>query len=602
MSTQLAPVSYLEAIRRGLWEEMERDPAVFCLGEDIAVFGGAFKLTAGFLERFGIERIIDTPIAESAIVGSAFGAAIAGMRPVAEIQFMDFIGCAFNQITNMLAKSHYRWGAPAPIVLRGPSGGGVHGGPFHSQNPEMHFVHTPGLKIVCPGTPTDAYGLIKSAIRDNNPVIFFEHKLLYRTIKEQIPVDVDFTVPIGRARLAREGKDISVITYAAMLHVALEAAEVLKHEDIELDVLDLRTLLPLDRDAIARTVKKTRKVIVLHEDTMTGGIAGEISAIINEDSFYELALPLERITSLDTPVPFSPPLERAFLPSMQMVIERARCLKQRSASHRIVRSEGTQGVGYELKNRREFARETDRAEDFARPESSGFNPRAQSAIQSNREVPNVYMLERIKVDRLCVTRPTNTTKAPHDDDFTRHSMPYIVRAVCDAICDFPILNSSIENNAIRYHSHIHLVVESLDNSFIALRISEAEFKSELDIESLLEKQFESISLEDSARWAPELATFTLLLSTQTTAINLPLVRPPQVAILSIGKARKMVTAIEGGFIDRIGIRTIVPFVLSHDHRVIDGNIASQFLQEIKRRIEAPDLSYSANREIGLTLT
>ena len=320
-------VTYLEAIRQGIWEEMERDPGVFCLGEDIGIYGGAFKVTDGFIHRFGPERVIDTPIAESAIVGAAFGAALTGLRPVAEFQFMDFIGCAFNQITNMVAKAHFRWGAPAPLVIRGPSGGGVHGGPFHSQNPEMYFVHTPGLKVVCPGTAYDAKGLVKSAIRDNNPVIFFEHKFLYRRIKEELPAD-EYTVPIGKARIARSGRDISVITYAAMLHVALEAAEILAKEGIELEVLDLRTLLPLDRAAIAETVRRTNKVIILHEDTKTGGIAGEVTAIINEEAFDELDGPIVRIASHDSPVPFSPPLEEYFMPKVADVVREARTLKQ----------------------------------------------------------------------------------------------------------------------------------------------------------------------------------------------------------------------------------------------------------------------------------
>ncbi len=322
----MAAVTYLEAIRQGLWEEMERDPAVFCLGEDIGIYGGAFKVTEGFINRFGPERVVDTPIAESAIVGAAFGAALTGLRPVAEFQFIDFIGCAFNQITNMVAKAHYRWGAPAPLVLRGPCGGGVHGGPFHSQNPEIYFVHTPGLKVVAPGTPYDAKGLIKSAIRDNNPVLFLEHKFLYRRLKEELP-DHDYSVPIGRARLARRGRDISVITYAAMLQVALEAAETLAKEGIELDVLDLRTLLPLDRQAIAETVRRTNKVIILHEDTRTAGIAGEITAVINEECFEDLDGPVVRIASLDTPVPFSPPLEEYFLPKVADVVREARRLR-----------------------------------------------------------------------------------------------------------------------------------------------------------------------------------------------------------------------------------------------------------------------------------
>jgi 2-oxoisovalerate dehydrogenase E1 component beta subunit len=319
-------LTYLEAIRQGIWEEMERDPSVFCIGEDIGVYGGAFKVTEGFIHRFGRERVIDTPIAESAIIGAAYGAALTGMRPVAEFQFMDFLPCAFNQIVNMVAKAHYRWDVPVPMVLRGPSGGGVHGGAFHSANPEAYCAHTPGLKVVCPGTAYDAKGLIKAAIRDSNPVVFFEHKFLYRRVKGEIP-EGDYTVPLGKANVAREGRDISVITYAAMLHVALEAAEILAKEGIELEVVDLRTLVPLDRETIANTVKKTNRVILLHEDTKTGGIAGEVTAVINEDAFDWLDAPILRITSPDTPVPYSPPLEEAFLPKVADVVREARRLK-----------------------------------------------------------------------------------------------------------------------------------------------------------------------------------------------------------------------------------------------------------------------------------
>jgi 2-oxoisovalerate dehydrogenase E1 component beta subunit len=317
--------TYLEAIRQGIWEEMERDPSVFCIGEDIGIYGGAFKVTDGFIDRFGAERVIDTPIAESAIVGAAFGASLTGLRPVAEFQFMDFIGCAFNQIVNMVGSAHYRWGAPAPLVLRGPSGGNVHGGPFHSQNPEMWFVHSPGLKVVCPATAYDAKGLIKSAIRDKNPVIFFEHKYLYRRIKDEVPEE-EYVVPIGKAKVAREGRHVSVITYAAMLYVALEAADILSKQGIELEVVDLRSVSPLDREAIIETVKKTNKVIILHEHSRTGGLAGEIAAIINEDAFDDLDGPIVRITAPDTPVPFSPPQEEFFLPKVSDVVREARRL------------------------------------------------------------------------------------------------------------------------------------------------------------------------------------------------------------------------------------------------------------------------------------
>jgi 2-oxoisovalerate dehydrogenase E1 component beta subunit len=321
----MAAVTYLEAIRQGLWEEMERDPRVFVIGEDVGVYGGAFKVTEGFLQRFGTERVVDTPISEMAIASAAYGASLTGLRPVGEFQFMDFISSAHSQIVQILAKSNYRWGAPAPLVLRGPSGGGVSGGPFHSQNPEMFYVHTPGLKVICPATARDAKGLIKSAIRDNNPVLFFEHKYLYRRVKEELPTE-DYTVEIGKARIHREGKHVSVITYAAMVYVAEEAAHILAKEGIELEILDLRTLLPLDNAAIAATVEKTNRVIILHEDTKTGGIAGEIAAIINEEAFDALDAPIARIASLDSPVPFSPPLEKAFLPKVEDVVRDARRL------------------------------------------------------------------------------------------------------------------------------------------------------------------------------------------------------------------------------------------------------------------------------------
>jgi pyruvate/2-oxoglutarate/acetoin dehydrogenase E1 component len=319
----MAQVTYLEAIRQALFEEMERDPAVVMIGEDIGVYGGAFKVSAGLLERFGWERVIDTPISETAIIGAAVGMSYQGLRPIAEMQFIDFIACCFNQITNFVAKSHYRWGAPVPMVIRGPSGGGVHGGPFHSQNPEMYFVHTPGLKVVYPATAYDAKGLMKSAIRDNNPVIFFEHKFLYRRIKEELPED-EYTVPLGKAAVRREGKDLTIVSYAAMLHTSLEAAETLAKEGIEAEVLDLRTLLPLDREAILDSVKKTNKLLVVHEDTRTGGVAGEIAAVVCEGAFEELDGPIMRVTSLDTPVPYSPPLEEYFLPNAEKVAAAAR--------------------------------------------------------------------------------------------------------------------------------------------------------------------------------------------------------------------------------------------------------------------------------------
>jgi 2-oxoisovalerate dehydrogenase E1 component beta subunit len=317
--------TYLEAIREGLWEEMERDPNVFCIGEDIGEYGGAFKVTAGFLERFGATRVVDTPISEAAIVGASIGAGLMGLRPVAEMQFADFITCGFDQIVNFAAKCRYRWNAGVPIVIRSPSGGGIHGGPFHSQNPEMWFVRTPGLKVVCPATAYDAKGLIKSAIRDNDPVLFFEHKGLYRKIKEDLPSE-EYTVPIGKAKVVREGRDLSIITYGAMVWTALEAAEKLAQEGCSIEVVDLRTLMPLDRETVCASVRKTSKVLLLHEDTRTGGMAGELAVTITENVFEYLDGPIVRVTAPDTPVPYSPPLEEAFLPNAEKVVEKARWL------------------------------------------------------------------------------------------------------------------------------------------------------------------------------------------------------------------------------------------------------------------------------------
>jgi 2-oxoisovalerate dehydrogenase E1 component beta subunit len=321
----MAETTYVEAIRQGIWEEMERDDTVFVMGEDVATYGGAFKITKGMLERFGELRVVDTPLAESGIVGTGTGAAINGLRPVLEMQFADFMACGFDQITNFAAKCRYRWGQAIPMVIRAPAGGNIHGGPFHSQNVEMPYVHTPGLKVVQPSTAYDAKGLIKAAIRDDDPVIYLEHKYLYRSVKEALPTE-DYTVPIGKANTCREGSDISIITYGWMVHVALEAAESASSEGISVEVLDLRTLVPLDRRAILDSAKKTSKVIMLHEDTLTGGLGGELAGIISEHAFDYLDGPLVRIAAPDTPVPFSDTLEKAFLPSVEEVLEKVRWL------------------------------------------------------------------------------------------------------------------------------------------------------------------------------------------------------------------------------------------------------------------------------------
>ncbi|MBI1723295.1 MAG: alpha-ketoacid dehydrogenase subunit beta [Gemmatimonadetes bacterium] len=323
----MAEITYLEALRAGLREEMLRDERVFILGEDVGKYGGAFKVTEGFYEEFGESRVIDTPISEAAIVGAAAGAAHMGLRPVAEMQFIDFISCAYDMLTNYVATARYRAGLPTPMVVRGPCGGYVRGGPFHSQNPEAAFLHTPGLKIVCPATARDAKGLIKAAIRDDDPVLYFEHKFLYRRIKEALPEDGDLLTPIGKARLAREGQDLSIVTYSAMVWKSLEAAEILEKEDgVSVEVLDLRTLLPMDDEAILATVKKTSKVMIVHEDTRTGGVAGEITARINEQAFEWLDGPVLRVTAADVPLPYAPTLEDYVLPQTADIVNVARKL------------------------------------------------------------------------------------------------------------------------------------------------------------------------------------------------------------------------------------------------------------------------------------
>ena len=322
----MAEITYLEAIREALFEEMERDPNVFCLGEDIGAYGGAFKVTEGLQTKFGDQRVIDTPISEAAIIGAAAGASHMGLRPVAELQFIDFISCGYDMLTNYVATARYRAFLPCPMVVRGPSGGYVRGGPFHSQNPEAAFLHTPGLKIVYPATASDAKGLMKAAIRDDDCVLFFEHKYLYRRVKDVMP-DGDHVVPIGKARVAREGTDVSIITYAATVWKALEAAEQLQRDDgISVEVIDLRTLLPMDDDAIVATVKKTNRVMIVHEDTRTGGIAGEITARINETCFEWLDAPVLRVTAHDVPLPYSPPLEDFVLPQVSDIVTVARHL------------------------------------------------------------------------------------------------------------------------------------------------------------------------------------------------------------------------------------------------------------------------------------
>ncbi len=322
----MAELLYVDAISQAMWEEMERDPSVFILGEDVAhEFGGAFKITKGFSKKFGDDRVINTPISESAIVGSSVGAALEGLRPIAEMQFSSFISCGFDQLVNVAGKAYYRWGGKVPMVVRAPYGGGIHSGPFHSSCEEAYFVHTPGLKVVAPSTAYDAKGLLIASIRDNNPVIYFEHKYLYRRIRDEVP-EGPYVVPLGKADIKRPGDDVLVITYGAMVHVALESAAKLEEEGISVEVLDLRSLCPLDTEMILEETSKIGKVIVLHEANRSCGVGAEVSSIISEEAFRYLEAPIVRLTAPDTPVPFSTPLENYYLPDEPRVSQAIRDL------------------------------------------------------------------------------------------------------------------------------------------------------------------------------------------------------------------------------------------------------------------------------------
>lgn len=317
--------TYLEAIRQAIREEMRADADVFVMGEDIGAYGGAFKITEGLLAEFGEDRVIDTPISEAAIVGAAIGAAQMGLKPVCEMQFIDFIAPAFNVIVNFAAKVRYRTGVGAAIVIRGPCGAGVRAGPFHSQNVESYFANVPGLKLVAPATVRDARGLLKAAIRDPDPVLFFEHKYLYRRLREELREGEAFVTPLGKARTHRPGKDLTLVTYGATVHLAEDAAEQLAAEDgAEIEIIDLRTLQPLDRETILESVKKTGRLLLLHEAPRFGGFGGEVAAVVCESAFEWLDAPIGRVAALDTPVPYAAELEEAHLPQVADVVEMAR--------------------------------------------------------------------------------------------------------------------------------------------------------------------------------------------------------------------------------------------------------------------------------------
>ena len=321
-------LTYLEAIRQALHDEMEIDDRVFCMGEDVGRQGGAFGATKELQQRFGEARSIDTPVAESGIVGVAVGAAMAGQRPVAEMQFADFVSCAFDQLVTCAAKMHYRIGWEVPLVVRCPNGGGVGGGPYHSENVEAWFHHHAGLKIVCPATATDAYGLLRAAIRDPNPVVFCEHKFLYRRVKEEVATggSEGELVPLGKASVTRPGDDLTIVTYAATVQLALAAADRMAEEDVSVEVIDLRTLIPFDRETVLESVKRTGKVLIVHEDNLTGGFGAEVAAIVAEDAFEYLDAPVRRVAAIDTPIPFAPPLEREYMPLEDDIVAAVRAL------------------------------------------------------------------------------------------------------------------------------------------------------------------------------------------------------------------------------------------------------------------------------------
>jgi 2-oxoisovalerate dehydrogenase E1 component beta subunit len=536
-TTTPGQVTFLEAIKQAMYEEMERDPAVVLIGEDIGVYGGAFKTSEGLLERFGWERVIDTPISESAIIGAACGMSYLGLRPICEMQFMDFISCAFNQITNMLAKAHFRWGAPVPVVVRGPSGGGVHGGPFHSQNPETYFTHTPGLKVICPASAYDAKGLIKSAIRDNNPVLFFEHKFLYRRIKEELPAE-DYTVPIGKARVVREGRDVSVITYAAMVYIALEAADILAKEGIELEVVDLRTVLPLDRDAIRQTVEKTNRAIVLHEDTKTGGIAGEVAAILRPPAPAPRQAPPPATAGGQHQVTFESavPRERMYFGNYE--VQPMTVMRQRIAEHMVA---------------------------------------------SKHVSAHVYSVDEIDMSKVAALRAKSRDEFEKRYETKLTFMPFFVKAAVAGLRAFPTVNASLDGTNVILHKEINIgIAVALDWGLIVPVIKNADEKNILGIQRNMNDLAERARTKKLKPEEVQESTFSITNPGVFGGLfGLPVISQPNVGILGLGAIEKRPVVIN----DSIAIRSMCYVTLSYDHRVVDGAIAHQFLHKVKDTLE-----------------
>lgn len=555
-------MTIIEAIRTALTEEMVNDQRVLVLGEDIGTLGGVFRATEGLLERFGPERVIDTPMAELSIAGIAVGLAMKGLRPVAEIQFADFIHAAADHILGEAAKIRYRSGGDwsCPLVIRTAYGGGFRGGPYHSQSVEAFYTHAPGLKVLAPGTPADAKGLLLAAIRDPDPVLFLEHKRTYRLIKGEVP-DSDGVVPIGRARIARSGTDVTVVSYGMMLHESLAAAELLSTEGISIEVIDLRTLLPLDRSTILESLSRTGRLCIVHEDTRTMGFGAELVALAAEEALDVLKAPACRVTAPDIGgIPVSPLMEDFVLPNRNKI---AVALRQ------LVAKRTRQWRGAELPQ--------------AAAPTSSLDPWTRSTL----EIPQASSIVEVDLSKVVAYREA------HKEAFRACGIDltvtsFVLQATADALVTLPEVNSAFEDDHIRRYKSVDILIEVTDGAVLKRGvIVQAEMRNLRG----LAQAVSAVLADTSVSTRPEGGSFTLTdLGSEAALFAVPPVLPGQSAALRIGAISERLVPRERGL-------ALVPHMyltLSVDHRVLDGVTASRFLNHIKTVLEhysAPTAEY-----------
>ena len=552
-------MTVIEAIRTALSEEMASDPRVLVLGEDIGILGGVFRATEGLLERFGPERVIDTPMAELSIAGIAVGLAMKGLRPVAEIQFADFIHAAADHILGEAAKIRYRsagdWSCP--LVIRTAYGGGFRGGPYHSQSVEAFYTHAPGLKVLAPSTPADARGLLLAAIRDPDPVLFLEHKRTYRLIKGEVPAG-DGVVPIGRAAIARSGTDVTVVSYGMMLHESLAAAELLSAEGISVEVVDLRTLIPLDRNTILQSLQRTGRLCIVHEDTRTMGFGAELAALAAEEALDILKAPVCRVTAPDVAgIPTSPPMEDFVLPNRDKIADAVR---------QLVAKRTRQWAGADL------------------PQASAPVPALDPWTRSALEIPQASSIVEVDLSRVMAYREAHKAAfQARGIDLTVTS--FVLQAAADALVALPEVNSAFEGEGIRRYKSVDILLEVANGDVLKRGIiAQAETRNLRG----LAQSVSAVLADAPASTRPAGGTFTLTdLGAEAALFAVPPVLPGQAAALRVGAVAERLVPKERSL-------ALVPHVyltLSVDHRVLDGATAGRFLNSIKTFLEhypAPD--------------